>query len=333
MRSGSRRGDARARRAPRRSTGGRWSPNFSKSSRRPRTRPATASVDGQGACHLLGRRRRGPSRSRSSRSRHGADRRLLAVRGALEPAHDPGEHAGVLAVAGPQELAVLVLAEPVHPEDARQLSASSVRSVIDEPVPEVVAHVVAAERQHRERVVAQLAEAAERGRGLLGAHGGADEHAVAASRATRTRAGPSSRGDHRRGSPRSARPSGPPTRRRSTGHCDAGAREAGVRVRGRGLGRRASSPGAFQSVRCAGGSPSMPSHQTSPSSVQRDVGEDGVLVSVRHRVRVRLVVRARRDAEEPDLGVDRAQPAVVAELHPGDVVADRLDLPTRDATG
>ena len=39
------------------------------------------------------------------------------------------------------------------------------------------------------------------------------------------------------------------------------------------------------------------------------------------------------DAEEAGLGVDGVEAAVVAELHPGDVVADGLDLPARQAWG
>ena len=61
-----------------------------------------------------------PSRSRSSAVGTTPIAVSVAARVALEPAHDPLEHAGVLAVAGPQELAVLVLAEPVDAVDGRQ---------------------------------------------------------------------------------------------------------------------------------------------------------------------------------------------------------------------
>ncbi len=60
------------------------------------------------------------------------------------------------------------------------------------------------------------------------------------------------------------------------------------------------------------------------------VGEDGVAVEGEHGVRVGLRARARGHAEEPGLGVDGVEPAVGAELHPADVVADRLDLPLRE---
>ena len=62
-----------------------------------------------------------------------------------------------------------------------------------------------------------------------------------------------------------------------------------------------------------------------------DVGEDGVACRDRlHRVRVGLPVRSRRDAEEAELRIDRIQPAVLAEPHPGDVVANGLGAPALD---
>ena len=57
------------------------------------------------------------------------------------------------------------------------------------------------------------------------------------------------------------------------------------------------------------------------------VGEDRVALDRLQRVGVGLVAGAGGDAEEAGLGVDRVEAAVGAELHPGDVVADRLDLP------
>ena len=60
---------------------------------------------------------------------------------------------------------------------------------------------------------------------------------------------------------------------------------------------------------------------------QRRVGEDRVALDGDHRLRVGLIARAGRDAEEAGLGVDRVEAPVVAELHPGDVVADGLDRP------
>src|SRR3954451_16319868 len=50
-------------------------------------------------------------------------RRLVGLRPAVAAAEDPGQHARVLAEAGPQEPAVCVLAEPVDVEDLGQLRA------------------------------------------------------------------------------------------------------------------------------------------------------------------------------------------------------------------
>src|SRR6266540_1322768 len=106
-----------------------------------------------------------------------ADGGLLRAGGALAPPEHPLEHARVLTEAGPHELAVGVLAEPVHAVDPWQLRFVGA-SRHAQPVGEVVGHVVAAERQHREGVASQLAKATDGGGGLLGAHRGAHEHAV-----------------------------------------------------------------------------------------------------------------------------------------------------------
>ena len=66
---------------------------------------------------------------------------------------------------------------------------------------------------------------------------------------------------------------------------------------------------------------------------QRDVGEDRVVVDHLVGVAVGLRAGARHDAEEARLGVDRAQPAVRAQVQPGDVLADRPDLPARHGVG
>ncbi len=116
-----------------------------------------------------------PVTAKIALARHEADRRLFGLGGAVAAADDPFEHAQVVAVAGPEELAVGALAEPVDVEDLRQLRA---RLVEREPVREVVAVVVAAERLHRHRVAAQHANGAGRGGGRFRTHRRADEHAV-----------------------------------------------------------------------------------------------------------------------------------------------------------
>src|SRR5581483_4220207 len=91
-----------------------------------------------------------------ARRRHVADRSVDTPAAATDSLDHPLEHAAVVAVAGPEELAVGALAEPVHPEQLRELRALAATD--RQPVGEVVAHVVTAERQHRERVEAQLAD-------------------------------------------------------------------------------------------------------------------------------------------------------------------------------
>ena len=79
---------------------------------------------------------------------------------------DPLQHAAVLAEARPQEAAVVAAAEPVDEEHLRHLGLVGVLAEVD-PVLEVVADVVAEERQHRHRVAADGADLALGGGGLL----------------------------------------------------------------------------------------------------------------------------------------------------------------------
>ena len=258
---------------------------------------------------------------------HDADRGLDGLRLAVAAAEDPLEHAAVLAEPGPDELAVVVLAEPVDVEDLRQLvgvalrrrsraSARSSRPCRSRRTAASRTGRSGAGRPCRRRRRSSPRTSSRRGRRR------------APSRTPRGRAARRWRGGRRRGRRRSARRPGPPTRRRSTGTarpatvkrafgCAAGASESGVQ----------SLP--CQSMAWAGGSAVMPSHQTSPSSVRAQ------LVKIVSRsiesiaFGLVFVARARRDAEEAGLGVDRVEAAVVAELHPGDVVADGLDLPAR----
>ena len=105
---------------------------------------------------------------------------------------------------------------------------------------------------------------------------------------------------------------------------------AAVRVAGRAPRMSGVQGSPFHEVAWAGGF-SRPSHQTSPSSVSATlVNTELPLLMVLHRVGVGVLVGAGRDAEEAVLRVDRPQPAVVADPHPGDVVADGLDLPAGD---
>src|SRR5438270_3004374 len=175
----------------------------------------------------------------------------------------PRQHARVLAEARPQEAAVLVLAEPVDVEDLRQLRAGRAPDL--QPVGEVVGHVVAAERKHREGVEAELADGPRRGRRLLGAHHGSRKTPCCQSSASVTNGTTVERRPPKSiasiGTPAGSSHSGAiagvwsaRTVNRAFG-CAAGFSDAGVQ----------SSP--CQSIRWVGGSFVSPSHQISPSSV------------------------------------------------------------------
>src|SRR5690606_27508302 len=95
---------------------------------------------------------------------------------AFQTVDNPFEDAAVLAEAWPDELAVLVLPEPVDEVDLRQLRARLLADL--QPVTEIVSHVVAAEGQHRERVAAEFADLVLGGGGAFGGDRRAEEHAV-----------------------------------------------------------------------------------------------------------------------------------------------------------
>ena len=91
---------------------------------------------------------------------------------ALDAPDHPLQHPHVLAVARPNKLALIIGAEPVDAEDRRQFGMRGLEPVAQiEPVAEVVGHVVAAKRQHRERVTTHDALRTGLRRGGLGAHG------------------------------------------------------------------------------------------------------------------------------------------------------------------
>jgi len=76
-----------------------------------------------------------------------SDRRLLSVHFSVAALKDPLQHSAVFSITRPQELAFLVLAKPVDVEDLRQLRRGRVLTHL-EPMPKIVAHVVAAEGKH-----------------------------------------------------------------------------------------------------------------------------------------------------------------------------------------
>ena len=119
-------------------------------------------------------RGRGEFQARSVSSAPGAGRFpmgvSIAAAAAGHPLEDPLQHAAVLAVARPQEL------RPCRPCGTSSRSTDAAASPgprfapTSQPVREVVAHVVAAEGQHGERIAPQLADLARGGRRGLAAH-------------------------------------------------------------------------------------------------------------------------------------------------------------------
>ena len=197
---------------------------------------------------------------------HVADGRLAGAGLTAAASEDPLDDPQVLAVARPEELALLVGAEPVDVENLRPLLHAAAHF---QPVLEIVAHVIAAEGQHGHRIAADLALLAVlRGRPLRG-HCGPDEHAVLPVERLvdqRGQRGPAAaenqgRNGHARrvGDPRGIRG--------ALGHRRG---EAAIRVRPTtGLPLLSVMPGRHgrpcQSVPSAGGGPSPPSHHTVPS--------------------------------------------------------------------
>ena len=266
--------------------------------------------------------------------RQQAGRGLDRLNPALEALHDPLQDPGVLAETGPQELALGVAPEPVDVEDLREFVGSGALPEVD-PVPEVVADVVSDERQHRHRVAAQHADGALGCRGGLGGAGGAHEHAVLPVPGLR---------HQRDGVLASAAEDdgvdGHALRvvelvRQDRALRDRGA-EAGVRVRrllarttslGAALGGPGSALPVREVLRGLLGLP-LPPHVTVVG--ERDVGEDRMpALDGRHGVGVGVGARAGGHAEQSGLRVDGVEPAVLAEPHPCDVVAEGLHLPAR----
>src|ERR1700687_2569423 len=89
---------------------------------------------------------------------------LHRVRLPLATLDDPFEHAHVLTKTGPCKLSVLVGAKPVDVEYSRRMFDCLRHR---EPMREIIADVIAAKRQHGERIAANLAHLACGGGGAL----------------------------------------------------------------------------------------------------------------------------------------------------------------------
>ena len=261
---------------------------------------------------------------------------FLALGLALQALQQPVQHAHVFAVAGPDELAVRPFAKPVHAVNARQGGTLGLQFFAQlQPVPKVVAHVVAAKRQHGKRVAAHHALLAKGGGGGFAAHGGGHVHAF----------DPVARfGDQRHGAGAAAAedeginlhalgvvPGRVEHRvvRRRHGKTGVGVGGLGPGFLGDGRGPMPALPVDQMRRQLAAvvGLQPFPPHVAIVG--QRHVGEDHVAVQAGHAVGVGLQVGARCHAEVTGLGVDGPQAAVGLRLNPGDVVAHGGHAPAR----
>src|SRR5262249_37471653 len=99
--------------------------------------------------------------------RQSTDWRIDSARRSIASLKDPLQDSAVLAISRPQELAFLVLPEPVHEVNLRHLCARCLSDL--QPMSKIAAHVVAAEGQHRHGIASQLADFAGSGSGRLAA--------------------------------------------------------------------------------------------------------------------------------------------------------------------
>src|SRR5262249_28319724 len=101
-------------------------------------------------------------------ARHPAKHAFHRAGATLTPVDDPFQHTHVLAITGPEELALLVSAKPVYAKDTRRVREAAAGF---QPVLEIVAHVIAAKRQHGEWIAAHLADFARGRSSGLRSHG------------------------------------------------------------------------------------------------------------------------------------------------------------------
>ena len=202
-----------------------------------------------------------------------------------------------------------------------------------QPVVEVVAHVVTAERQHGERVATYDALRAESGCGGFRAERSGHVHAeipVEGFIDQRHRGGAAAAEDEGRN--RHALRVFPFLINRRALRSRRG--KARIRVRRLAAGflgdfRRPVLALPVDGVRRRVLGHAFPPHVAVVG--QRDVGEDDVFLQGGHRVVVGLFVGARRNAEEAGFRVDRVELAVFAGFDPGDVITDCCDLPATEA--
>ena len=219
-------------------------------------------------------------------------------------------------------MSLVVGAEPVDVCDDRRLGDELFHV---QPVLPVVAHVVAAEGEHRHRVAAGLADLALGRGGLFGGHDAADEYAVTpvAALVDERRGLGAAAAEHDRGDGHALRIFKFAGNARTV---DRRRGEAGVRMRaghaGGGIPRL-----ALPVERVRRRVLVEPFPPDGAVRLEDDVREDGVLARRGESVGVRLFARAGGDAEEAVFRVDGPEPSVRAGAQPGDIVADAPALP------
>src|SRR5271156_5143298 len=257
-----------------------------------------------------------------------SDRRLLTQRPPTNPIDDPLENTHVLAISRPQKLPIRPLPEPVHmkhPRRSRQVPLHL------QPMPEVVAHVVPAERQHSHRITPYLANRRSRSRRSLRAHRCPNidprrpiERLINKRHCRRP---PPTKDEGRNGHTVGILPvrihRGTLASRRSKA-------TVGVSRRSRARWRPLISPPINQLPRRRIG------HTLPPDAAlgrKSNISEDGVLGQRRHRIWISLRAGARSHAKKTSLRIDGAKLAFGIRLDPGNVVSNGPDLPALEAVG
>ena len=105
---------------------------------------------------------------------HPANGRFLTRGAAVGTVDNPLKNAHIFAEAGPDEITLVIFAEPVDVEDSRSFGQLLAHI---EPVAEVCTHVIAAERQHGHGITPNFANRTAGRRSGFGTHGGANVYA------------------------------------------------------------------------------------------------------------------------------------------------------------
>src|SRR5580658_8862659 len=88
--------------------------------------------------------------------------RIFGMDFAVAALENPSQDAAVLAITGPEELAILILAKPIHVKNFGELRSGRLLSDL-KPVREVVAHVIPAKWKHGHGIAAQAADLSDAG--------------------------------------------------------------------------------------------------------------------------------------------------------------------------